>query len=178
MSKLASLRSYASMDALDDPPFENLRDAILSVNDSHVYIMQHPRNVRILAILPSCKPLPIIHPRSRHSFCNDDRYIYAAQSGDRPVVLKTPRGNFVVVPIAKYASLHDFARKASVEEFQNVIQTALRLRKELLRVSGTSFYLETRGHDVPHFHVKLVTPANRAFRPQPHAGVKRWKVPY
>ena len=161
---------------LMSPPFESLRDAVLSVNGGHAYLVQ--QHARMLAIIPSLGALPTVHPWLSCSFCNDDAFKAAAARGDRTVALKSPHGNILVVPITKYASLQQFARKASVEEFKETMLFALRLRDALHQAQGLSYTLETHGHDVPHFHIRLMAPTNRTMHPQRNNGEKRWKVPH
>jgi len=160
-------------------PFEQLRDDILSTNNGHVYLTQQSTNV--ISIIPSRVPLPTVHPCSEHicSFCNDDVFKAAVARGDRTVALQTPRGNIVIVPTAKHASLWDFARCASKEDFKETMLHALRFRDVLFRARGIAYKLETHGHDVPHFHVRLMAPSNPAMHAKTDGNnnIQRWRVP-
>jgi hypothetical protein len=134
-------------------PYLTLRSRIVRCNDGNVYLTE---DMGKLWILPAKETLPSNHSTPCPYHANP--HFSSAQSAGRPAaVFRSYSGNMLVVPIKPYASIADFAKRASIVEFASFFSFVYQTRKRLAAEMGVPLFIETIGHDVPHFHVRLVS---------------------
>ncbi len=141
-----------------------MRADILACNGGDVYLteygLERPARGTRVRIVPASTPLPRSHSRLC-AFHSNPAFTAAVKSGLVAAVLSTPSHNVLVVPTAPFASIRDFALKASAQEFAALFDLAFATRSRMEASSGHPWYFETIGHDVAHLHLRLV----RTLRP-------------
>ena len=136
---------------------DQLRAEILGCHGGDVYLSEYGpyRDAVQLRAVPSKERLPRAHAHPC-PFHTNAAFAKAVHAGEAAAIFRTPSGNVLVVPTAPYASIRDFAMRASTHEFAALFALATNTRNKLAKESGQPWYLETIGHHVAHLHLRLV----------------------
>ena len=137
----------------DDAMLFDLRRRVLSVNSGDVYLDEERQSGHI-RVIPSQRSLPRQH--DPNAFQTSLSFRSAVARGQAAAVIQTPSGNVLVVPTAPYASIRDFAQKASSREWMLLLRALYATRSAIESTSGDKWSIETIGHDVAHLHFRIV----------------------
>jgi hypothetical protein len=132
--------------------YARLRAQVLKCGDA--YLTEYGRR-KSLHVVPARAALPRTHVATC-TFHSNPHFAAAARAGSEFAVFRTPSNNVLVVPVAPYTSILDFAARASDREFAALFDLAFSTRQSLERRTAQQWHLETIGHDVAHLHLRLV----------------------
>lgn len=135
---------------------------VLSSRDGNVRLVENDRQSSI-EIKGMRKLLPV-RPSSRTLFDKNPWFTKAKRTGKPWSVFQTPNGNVLVVPTAPYASIRDFAKRATPAEWTRMWTVVYTARNALEARYGGHFYIETLGYHVPQLHIRLVRRPNVTYK--------------
>lgn len=139
---------------MNDRAAAALKHNINSTNNGDVVLREDTQQTGI-RVYASTRQLPRHRP-SNCSFGRNSQFVRAKRDRKPHAIFTTPTGNFLVVPTKNYASIRDFAAKASLREFKALFDAVYRQRAKLQQRTGQRWWIETIGFHVPHLHVRLV----------------------
>ena len=110
---------------------------------------------RHLELRPLASTLPAASG-AQTAFDNNPSFAKARREKKPVVAFQSVTGkSILIVPTKPYASICDFARRASPQEWRQLWLFVYRVRQWLQSKFGGHFYISTIGTDVPQLHVRL-----------------------
>lgn len=136
--------------------------AIKTCAQANIRLYEDDRQEKV-DILPLKANLPS-KPVRRTAFDANPSFAKARRARKPVVAFQSKTGNSIlIVPTKAYASIYDFACRASPSEWRAFWQFVYAVRSQLQGKFGGHFYISTLGVDVPQLHVRLERRPNMTY---------------